>query len=136
MAKLLLIDDDDITNFTVDAILSQTDTVESYEIKNNGWDALDFLNHCHSQNQFPDLIFVDLNMPEMDGFEFIERYEATFWERYRQTKINVLSSSVSEKDRRRSLAYHCVSEYTYKPLTEEKLGKIVPPEPRQSPERT
>ncbi|MGB3778805.1 MAG: response regulator [Tunicatimonas sp.] len=125
MAKLLLIDDDDITNFTVDAILSRTPTVESYEIKNNGWDALEFLSVCHSQNQFPDLIFVDLNMPEMDGFEFIERYEATFWKHYQQTKVNVLSSSVSEKDRQRSLAYYCVSEYTYKPLTEAKLDNIV-----------
>ncbi len=133
MAKLLLIDDDDITNFTVDAILSQVDAVESYEIKNNGWDALDFLNQC--QNQFPDLIFVDLNMPEMDGFEFIERYEATFWKHHQQTRVNVLSSSVSEKDRQRSLGYQCVSEYTYKPLTEEKLENIVL-SLRQSAERT
>ena len=125
MAKLLLIDDDDITNFTVDAILSRAPAIESYEIKNNGWDALEFLGHCQHQDTFPDLIFVDLNMPEMDGFEFIERYEATFWENYRQTKVSVLSSSISEKDRQRSLAYHSVSEYTYKPLTEEKLAKIV-----------
>lgn len=125
MARLLLIDDDEITNFAVDAILSRVDSIESYEIKDNGWDALAFLQTCQKNNRFPNLIFVDLNMPEMDGFEFIERYEALFWSLYPQTKINVLSSSVSEKDRQRSLAFACVSEYTYKPLTEKKLAEIV-----------
>ena len=125
MARLLLIDDDEITNFAVNAILSRVGSIESYEIKDNGWDALEFLRTCQGEDQFPHLIFVDLNMPEMDGFEFIERYEALFWTEHRQTKINVLSSSVSEKDRQRSLGYPCVSEYTYKPLTEQKITEIV-----------
>lgn len=126
MAKLLLIDDDEITNFAVDAILSRVNSVKSYEIKDNGWDALEFLKTRQGTSHFPDLIFVDLNMPEMDGFEFIERYEAIFWLQNQSTKINVLSSSVSERDRQRSLGYSCVSEYTYKPLTEKKLEEIVP----------
>ena len=125
MAKLLLIDDDEITNFAVDAILSRVQSIESYEIKDNGWDALEFLKSLQGRDQFPDVIFVDLNMPEMDGFEFIERYQATFWAQHQGTKVNVLSSSVSEKDRRRSLSYSCVTEYTYKPLTEQKLAGIV-----------
>lgn len=126
MARLLLIDDDEITNFAVDAILSRVGSIESYEIKDNGWDALEYLQACQGEDQFPHLIFVDLNMPEMDGFEFIERYQTLFWAQHQHTKISVLSSSVSEKDRQRSLSYPCVSEYTYKPLTEQKLTAIVP----------
>ena len=125
MARLLLIDDDEITNFAVDAILSRVDSIESYEIKDNGWDALEFLQACQEKDHFPHLIFVDLNMPEMNGFEFIERYEGLFWTKHPQTRINVLSSSVSEKDRQRSLSYSCVSEYTYKPLTEQKIAEII-----------
>lgn len=125
MAKLLLIDDDEITNFAVDAILSRVQSIESYEIKDNGWDALEFLKARQGRDQFPDVIFVDLNMPEMDGFEFIERYQDAFWAQHQSTKVNVLSSSVSEKDRQRSLSYSCVTEYTYKPLTEKKLAEIV-----------
>ena len=124
MARLLLIDDDEITNFAVDAILSRAESIESYEIKDNGWDALAFLQECQD-DQFPNLIFVDLNMPEMDGFEFIERYQNLFWQGHQLTKINVLSSSVSEKDRQRALSYSCVSEYTYKPLTEQTLTSII-----------
>ena len=125
MAKLLLIDDDEITNFAVDAILSRVESIESYEIKDNGWDALAFLQECQGENRFPTLIFVDLNMPEMDGFEFIERYQSLFWQDHQLTKISVLSSSVSEKDRQRALNYPCVSEYTYKPLTEQTLASII-----------
>ena len=124
MAKLLLIDDDEITNFAADVILSRVKKIESYVIKDSGWEALEFLKNCQANNRFPDLIFVDLNMPEMDGFEFIERYEAIFWLQHQATRVNVLSSSVSEKDRERSLSYPCVSEYTYKPLTEQKLTAI------------
>ena len=124
MAKLLLIDDDEITNFAAGVILSRVERIESYEIKDSGWEALEFLRNCQENNRFPDLIFVDLNMPEMDGFEFIERYEAIFWSHHQTTRINVLSSSVSEKDRQKSLSYSCVSEYTYKPLTEQKLTAI------------
>lgn len=125
MVKLLLIDDDEINNFTVDAILSRINKIESYEIKDNGWDALEFLRNCHRSGGFPDIIFVDINMPEMDGFEFIERYETMFWAANRNTKINVLSSSVSERDKQKSLSYSSVTDYTHKPLTEQKLATIM-----------
>ena len=125
MVRLLLVDDDEINNFTVDAILSRINKIESYEIKDNGWDALEFLRNCNASGGFPDIIFVDINMPEMDGFEFIERYEAMFWAANRNTKINVLSSSVSERDKQKSLSYLSVTDYTHKPLTEQKLSAIM-----------
>ncbi|MEQ9437626.1 MAG: response regulator [Cyclobacteriaceae bacterium] len=125
MAKVLLIDDDEINNFTVEAVLETVDFIEEYEFKENGWDALDYLQECERDNKFPDLIFVDINMPEMDGHEFIERYEAIFWEQHPATKVSMLSSSLSETDRQKSLAYSSVSEYAYKPLTKEKLTTII-----------
>nr|WKN37658.1 response regulator [Tunicatimonas sp. TK19036] len=125
MAKVLLIDDDEINNFTVEAVLETVGFIEEYEFKENGWDALDYLKQCEAKGAFPDLIFVDINMPEMDGHEFIERYEVLFWERHPNTKISMLSSSISEADRQKSLSYSSVSEYAHKPLTREKLETIV-----------
>ena len=122
MAKILLIDDDEINNFTVEAVLENVEFIEHYEIKESGWEALEYLKQCEEDNNFPDLIFVDINMPEMDGHEFIERYEALFWKSHPTTKVSMLSSSVSEADRRRSLSYSSVSEYAFKPLTKEKLA--------------
>ncbi len=124
MAKILLIDDDEINNFTVDAILKRVGFIETYTIKDNGWDALEYLRDIDKKN-FPNLIFVDINMPEMDGFEFIERYEAMFWATHQDTKISMLSSSVSERDRERALKLSSVSEYVFKPLTESKLAKLL-----------
>ena len=125
MAKVLLIDDDEINNFTVEAVLETVDFIEEYEFKENGWDALDYLRECEKKGIFPDLIFVDINMPEMDGHEFIERYEALFWGQHPNTKVSMLSSSLSESDRLKSLSYSSVSEYAYKPLTKEKLTIIM-----------
>ena len=124
MVKILLIDDDEINNFTVEAVLDKVDFIRSYEIKESGWDALDYLKNCEENDNFPDLIFVDINMPEMDGHEFIERYEAIFWSNHPTTKISMLSSSVSESDRKKSMAYSSVSDYAFKPLTKEKLTVI------------
>ena len=125
MAKVLLIDDDQINNFTVEAVLETVDFIEEYEFKENGWDALEYLKQCEAEGCFPDLIFVDINMPEMDGHEFIERYEVLFWEQHPNTKVSMLSSSVSEADRKKSLSYSSVSEYAFKPLTREKLATLV-----------
>ncbi len=125
MAKILLIDDDEINNFTVDAILKQVDFINKYVIKDNGWDALGYLQSVEATDDFPDLIFVDINMPEMDGFEFIERYEAVFWVNHQHTKIKMLSSSMSEKDRSKALNFSCVSDYVFKPLTKNKLADLI-----------
>lgn len=125
MAKILLIDDDEINNFTVDAILKQVDFINSYVIKDNGWDALGYLQSVETSEEFPDLIFVDINMPEMDGFEFIERYEAVFWANHQHTKINMLSSSMSERDRKRALNFSSVNDYVFKPLTKNKLADLL-----------
>lgn len=125
MARILLIDDDEINNFTVDAILRQVDFINSYVIKESGWDALQYLKSVDKSNEFPDLIFVDINMPEMDGFEFVERYEAMFWPHHQETKINMLSSSMSERDREKALNFSSVNEYVYKPLTERKLAELL-----------
>jgi CheY-like chemotaxis protein len=125
MAKVLLIDDDEINNFTVEAVLENVEFIERYVIKESGWEALAYLKQCEESDDFPNLIFVDINMPEMDGHEFVERYEALFWKNHPATKLSMLSSSVSEADRRRSLSYSSVSEYAFKPLTKEKLAYIV-----------
>jgi CheY-like chemotaxis protein len=125
MARVLVIDDDEINNFTVDAILSRTDFVDEYEIKDSGWNALEYLQEAEDKQAYPDLIFVDINMPEMDGYEFLERYEHRFWNKHVGTRVYMLSSSISEADKEKALSYRCIYEYITKPLNRNKLSKII-----------
>lgn len=125
MTRVLVIDDDEINNFTVDAILSRTDFVDEYEIKDSGWNALEYLQNAEEAQAYPDLIFVDINMPEMDGYEFLERYEHKFWNKHIDTRVYMLSSSISEADKEKALSYRCIYEYITKPLNRSKLSKII-----------
>ncbi|WKN32434.1 response regulator [Porifericola rhodea] len=125
MTRVLVIDDDEINNFTVDAILSRTDFIHEYEIKDGGWSALEYLQQTEDSGTYPTLIFVDINMPEMDGYEFLERYEHKFWSKHKDTRVYMLSSSISEADKEKALSYDCIYEYITKPLSRTKLSKIV-----------
>jgi CheY-like chemotaxis protein len=125
MANVLVIDDDEINNFTIEAMLERTDFVNAYEIQDSGWGALSYLKTADEQKQFPNLIFVDINMPEMDGYEFLERYEHSFWSQHKDTRVYMLSSSISESDKEKALSYTCISEYITKPLSRDKLTALM-----------
>lgn len=123
--KLLLLDDDELSNLLIGSIIEDVKAIKTYHIENNGWNTLDYLKECDQKNDFPDLLLVDLKMPEMDGFDFIERYEQAYWRKHPETKVMILTSSRLEKDRERAMIFKAVSRFIYKPLTEEKLIEIV-----------
>ncbi|HYG39125.1 MAG TPA: response regulator [Cytophagales bacterium] len=123
--KLLLLDDDELSNLLIGSIIEDVRAIKNYKIENNGWNALEYLKECDLKNNFPDLMLVDLKMPEMDGFDFIERYEAAYWKKYPKTKVMILTSSRLEKDKEKAMVFKSVCRFIYKPLTEEKLMEIV-----------
>lgn len=127
MTRVLVIDDDEINNFTIEAMLERTQFVKDFEIQEGGSGALSYLEKADSEQLFPNLIFVDINMPEMDGYGFLDQYQPRYLAKYPDTRIYMLSSSISELDKERSLAYDCVSEYITKPLSRSKLQELVEP---------
>lgn len=123
--NLLLIDDDELCNLLVNSFIRDMTNISNYRIESSGWDALSYLEECKVKKSFPNLIIVDLNMPEMHGFDFIESFEKKFPERIDKTRIMVMTNSILEKDRNQSMQYKSVSGFINKPLTDEVLYEII-----------
>ena len=123
--RLLLIDDDELNNYIVHSILEDTKLVNYFDFKTNGESALQYLYACQATKQFPNLILVDLKMPIMDGFEFIEQYEKKFLPESPHTQLMVLTSSIREVEKQKALSFKSVTNFLNKPLNDEKLRYVI-----------
>ncbi len=113
-------DDDPIANFINRAIVEECSVFE-VEIAENGLEALDVLKACLLNSECPELILLDINMPIMNGHEFLEALEKV--PEKPQMKVIILSSSGAQKDI--DAVYKKVEAYITKPLTESKFQQIL-----------
>jgi CheY-like chemotaxis protein len=116
--NVIFIDDDEDLNFLQERMCSRCKAVNHYYIASS---ALQTLQYLSETSVAPDIIFVDINMPLMNGFQFIEEFERNYLQKFPDTQLYVLSSSVRSDDQRRSLAYRSVKDFLIKPLTEDQL---------------
>jgi CheY-like chemotaxis protein len=121
---LLLIDDDTINNFLMSNMLSEISFVKNYSVFTSGHEALEYLKDCSQNQTHIDFIFLDLNMPEMDGFEFLEIFEADLLSYFREIKVAIVTSSNLNKDKAKANNFKSVQYYITKPITEEIVRKI------------
>jgi CheY-like chemotaxis protein len=91
----------------------------------DGKAALEILQDRDRQgNSFPDLIFVDLKMPAMDGLEFYEKFKNLFQNRLTHTKIVMLTTSLNSEDMKKAAAAG-ITHYMNKPLTSSKVQEVI-----------
>ena len=119
--KVLLIDDDDIVNSINSVIIKHAKFATEVESINNVPHAIEFLNKVKSSGDVPDIIFLDLNMPGQDGWDFIEEYDKL---EMNGTKVIMLTSSISAKDEERASASNHITAFISKPLSPELLENI------------
>ncbi|MEN8839008.1 MAG: response regulator [Flavobacteriales bacterium] len=124
--SVLLIDDDEPTNFIAKMIVSKADLNNSTEAIQSGTKALEFLKKEElTHNDIPDLIFLDINMPTMNGWEFLEEYKELEIHKKKKIYLYMLTTSMNDEDEYRSQKYEHVDGFLIKPLTLKAYTEIV-----------
>ncbi|MBL0740414.1 response regulator [Chryseolinea lacunae] len=124
MKNVLLVDDDKVFNFINTQMLRQAGIASDIHTAMNGKQAIDYLNTCSEETApFPDLILLDLNMPIMDGFGFLEAFRFLGHEK-ENVNIIVLSSSENPSDIHKAKDMGA-SLYLTKPLSTESLRRAL-----------
>lgn len=123
---VLLIDDDEITNFINSEVISEMQISDSIEATNKVETALDFIINCYLSNDVSKslLIFLDLNMPVLDGFEFLDYLNQQTAIPFDKIDIIILTSSLHKIDQEKALKYS-ILDYIVKPLTQEKVKRAL-----------
>ena len=128
---ILLIEHNDFINSYNRRVIEQLNLVENIEIVEDGQEGLDYLlqqgkfaQNGHAHN-IPDLILLDLNMPRVNGWEFMREFQKIKNSIGKRIVIIVLSTSPNPDDIRRSEQIPEISAFVSKPLTREVLGKLV-----------
>lgn len=123
--NLYIIDDDKIYHFLLKNLLKQNgiNVVSSFFC--NGEDALQNIRQCEDETSLPDLILLDVNMPIMDGWQFLEEFKKLREKLSKQTIIYMISSSNDEVDISKAKGFgEIVKDYFLKPICREDLNKI------------
>lgn len=120
----MLIEDDETINFYNEFLLKDLGLTDHVVIAENGKAGLELLQQFKPE-ELPELIFLDINMPVMNGFEFMEEYEKLPEENRANALIIMLTTSMHDADRERARQFKSISDYVFKPLMEEKVQELV-----------
>lgn len=124
---VMLVDEDEIDNIINQKILESNNFAERIIVFRTGQDGLDFLKQNKDiADQLPEIIFLDINMPIMDGFQFLEEFEKIGGAVHDKCRIIMLSSSISPRDIDRAASNRFVKKYLNKPLNSRYLQAIFP----------
>jgi len=123
---ILLIDDDGTTNFLHKIIIQETGLAEKVVAVQSGKEALEYLEKKEDgEYPRPDLIFLDINMPAMNGWEFLEEYNKLDQSLKGQIMIVMLTTSINPDDETKAQDIDLIDGFLSKPLTEEMLAEII-----------
>lgn len=121
-----IVDDDDIYQLTTSILLKKTELVNKVIVFSNGLEAIDFLKEeIDNIENIPDILLLDINMPKMDGWEFLEAYLLIKSTLPKSVVIYMVSSSVDERDLKKAKSISSLSGYIVKPISNQNIVDII-----------
>lgn len=124
--QVCVIDDDEVFQYTIFHTLETHKSVDKIMPFTDGAEAMHYLNeHIDDLSKLPDIIFLDINMPVMDGYTFMNQYIKLIAKIPKKIKIYILSSSVDLADFEKTKKIKEVSNYIVKPIKDNQLTKIL-----------
>jgi CheY-like chemotaxis protein len=123
---ILCIDDDAITLMLCKMVIKKASFSNEIATAKNGEEALKYFDTLKTTNSInkPQLIFLDLNMPVMGGWEFLDSFSTSDYSDYNNTKVIILSSTIDPEDLEKSKKYSMVIDFLSKPISKEMLEYI------------
>ncbi len=127
LSKILIIEDEPLTAYLQKRIIESFKVSHQVEIACCGEEAIQFIEQAikdEHENGLPELIFLDLNMPFMDGYQFLEAYQKLEFSQKDTVVVAVLTTSFLHKDKNRVKKYG-IKDYIEKPLTEGRMQELM-----------
>ena len=125
-SKVMVIDDNAIDRYIAEVSIIKYGFAKEVISKDSALSALDYLtSNAGTPENLPDIIFLDINMPEVNGFEFMEAFEKLPTTIHAICLVMMLSSSIDPADQKRVNGNKLVSQFLNKPLTRDKLKELL-----------
>lgn len=120
--SFLLIDDDDIFNMLHRKLISQLNPDAKISVFQSSKEAL---NYVQEHDDIPEIMLIDIRMPELNGFDLLQEFCKMSPERFRHTKLFFVTSSMDEHDKEKGLSFPLINGYFVKPITINEIINII-----------
>jgi two-component system, NarL family, nitrate/nitrite response regulator NarL len=125
--NVLMVDDDSFTNELANMVIKWTSLSDHFQVEECASDAITKLSELYHQNseKFPDYILLDLQMPEIHGFDFIREFERKFPDKKGKTYFIITTSSIMRNDKNEAFTFNSVIDYIIKPLPGDYIENLI-----------
>jgi CheY-like chemotaxis protein len=124
MCKLVIIDDNPTDHYIMQRLLHNNYNCKQATYTYDGRLVLDYLEQNKESSKLPDIIFLDLDMPELSGWEFLDELETFNVMSKKRVHVHIMSSSIRSQDVFHSKKYACVDSFMTKPLSRDVINQI------------
>lgn len=126
MKHFLLVDDDEISNFIHKRVILSADPDAVVTEIQSSVQAIAFLNErVRSGEALPDFLFIDINMPELNGFDILQEIQKTMESHLPNMKVYMVSSSLYDRDKERAMQFSFVCGFIEKPLSKQGILNMI-----------